>query len=173
MLVFAKGVTSGYQPLGGVVLHDRVWRVFEDAGPDFTLHQGFTYSGHPVACAAGLASLDVIEREGLIEKVRRDAPWFAERLATLAELPIVGQIRAIGLMAAIEIVADRHARRAFPPEQAVPGRIRDVARRRGLICRANAEALMLCPPLVTSRQQLDEIVAVVRASIVEVAATLD
>jgi len=173
MLVFAKGVTSGYQPLGGVVLHERVWRVFADAGPDFTLHQGFTYSGHPVACAAGLVTLDVIEREGLVEKVRRDGPYFAERLATLAELPIVGEIRAIGLMAAIEIVADRAARRPFPPAQAVPGRIRDVARGRGLICRANAEALMLCPPLVTTRQQLDEIVAVVRASIVEVASTLD
>jgi adenosylmethionine-8-amino-7-oxononanoate aminotransferase len=172
MVVFAKGVTSGYQPLGGVVLHDRVWRVFADAGPDFTLHQGFTYSGHPVACAAGLATLDTIEREGIVDKVRRDGPYFAERLATLAELPIVGEIRSIGLMAAIEIVADRAARRAFPPAQAVPGRIRDTARRRGLICRANAEALMLCPPLVTTRQQLDEIVGIVRASIVEVAATL-
>ena len=173
MVVFAKGVTSGYQPLGGVVLHERVWRVFADAGPDFTLHQGFTYSGHPVACAAGLATLDAIEREGLVDKVRRDGPYFAERLATLAELPIVGEIRSIGLMAAIEIVADRAARRAFPPAQAVPGRIRDAARRRGLICRANAEALMLCPPLVTTRQQLDEIVGIVRASIVEVTATLD
>ena len=173
MVVFAKGVTSGYQPLGGVVLHERVWRVFADAGPDFTLHQGFTYSGHPVACAAGLATLDTIEREGLVDKVRRDGPYLAERLATLAELPIVGEIRSIGLMAAIEIVADRAARRAFPPAQAVPGRIRDAARRRGLICRANAEALMLCPPLVTTRQQIDEIVGIVRASIVEVAATLE
>jgi putrescine aminotransferase len=173
MVVFAKGVTSGYQPLGGVVLHERVWRVFADAGPDFTLHQGFTYSGHPVACAAGLVTLDVIEREGLIEKVRRDGPYFAERLATLAEHPIVGEIRAFGLMAAIEIVADRAARRAFPPAQAVPGRIRDAARRRGLICRANTEALMLCPPLVTTRQQIDEIVGIVRASIAEVAAALD
>jgi putrescine---pyruvate transaminase len=172
MLVFAKGVTSGYQPLGGVVLHERVWRVFADAGPDFTLHQGFTYSGHPVACAAGLATLDAIERERLVEKVRRDGQWFAERLAALAELPIVGEIRSIGLMAAIEIVADRGARRAFPPAQAVPSRIRDAARGRGLICRANAEALMHCPPLITTRDQLDEIVAIVRASIVEVAATL-
>src|SRR5262249_42899638 len=142
-----------------------------DAGPDFTLHQGFTYSGHPVACAAGLATLDVIEREGLVDKVRRDGPYFAERLATLAELPIVGEIRSIGLMAAIEIVGARSARGPF--QRAVPGRTREAARRRGLICRATAEALMLCPPLVTTRQQLDEIVAIVRASIVEVAATLD
>ena len=74
-------------------------------------------------------------------------------------------------MAAIEIVADRAARRPFA--EPVPARIRDAARRRGLICRANAEALMLCPPLITMRDQLDEIVAVVHASIVEVAATLD
>ena len=67
---FAKGVTSGYQPLGGVILHERVYRTLLDAGPDFTLHHGFTYSGHPVACAAGLANLDIIEREGLVARRR-------------------------------------------------------------------------------------------------------
>ena len=172
MVVFAKGVTSGYQPLGGVVLHDRVWRVFADAGPDFTLHHGFTYSGHPVACAAGLANLDVIEREQLVAKVSRDAPYFRERLDTLAASPLVGEIRAIGLMAAIEIVADRAARRAFPSEQKVPAWIRDVALRRGLICRSGADAVMLCPPLVTTRAQIDDIVRVLGEALSEVSAAL-
>jgi adenosylmethionine-8-amino-7-oxononanoate aminotransferase len=169
MVVFAKGVTSGYQPLGGVVLHDRVWRVFADAGPDFALHHGFTYSGHPVACAAGLATLDVIEREHLVDKVRRDGPWFRERLQTLAASPLVGEIRSIGLMAAIEIVADRDARTPFPPERKVPWAIRDAALRRGLICRASAEALMLCPPLVTTREQIDDVVRILRTALADVA----
>src|SRR5262245_59314542 len=85
MLVFAKAITSGYQPLGGVVLHERVYRPFLDAGPDFALHHGFTYSGHPVACAAALANLDVIEREKLVAKVGRDAPYFHAKLASVEE----------------------------------------------------------------------------------------
>jgi adenosylmethionine-8-amino-7-oxononanoate aminotransferase len=172
MLVFAKGVTSGYQPLGGVVLHDRVWRTFVDAGPEFALHHGFTYSGHPVACAAALANLDVIERERLVEKTRRDAPWFRRRLDALARSPIVGEIRAIGLMAAIEIVADRAARAPFPAEARAPWRIRDAALRRGLICRAGGDAVMLCPPLVATRCELDAVVEVLGAAIAEVAADL-
>jgi adenosylmethionine-8-amino-7-oxononanoate aminotransferase len=172
MVVFAKGVTSGYQPLGGVVLHDRVWRVFANAGPDFALHHGFTYAGHPVACAAGLATLDIIERERLVEKVRRDAPYFRERLDGLAAFAIVGEIRAIGLMAAIEIVADRAGRTPFPPERKVPWAIRDAALRRGLICRCNAEALMLCPPLVTTRSQIDDLVRILRDAIAEVTQAL-
>ena len=170
MLVFAKGVTSGYQPLGGVVLHDRVWRPFVDAGPDFALHHGFTYSGHPVACAAALANLDIIEREKLVAKVRRDAPYFRARLATLEASPIVGEIRAIGFMAAIELVADRTARRPFPSEDKVPWRVRDAALRRGLICRAGGDGIMLCPPLVTTRAQIDDIVRMLREALDEVSA---
>jgi adenosylmethionine-8-amino-7-oxononanoate aminotransferase len=168
MLVFAKGVTSGYQPLGGVVLHERVWRVFLDAGPDFALHHGFTYSGHPVACAAGLANLDILERERLIEAVRRNAPHFRAALELLAASPIVGDVRAIGLMAAVEIVADRTTRRSFASEERIPWRIREAALGRGLICRASAEALMLCPPLVTTREQLEEIVGIVAEAIADV-----
>jgi adenosylmethionine-8-amino-7-oxononanoate aminotransferase len=172
VVVFAKAVTSGYQPLGGVVLHERVYGTFVDAGPDFALHHGFTYSGHPVACAAALANLDIIERERLVAGVRRKAPGFRRALDALAASPIVGEIRAIGLMAAIEIVADRAARRPFPPELRVPFRIRDAALRRGLICRAGGDAVMLCPPLVTTPAELEGIVEVVRQSIDEVAAGL-
>jgi putrescine aminotransferase len=146
-----------------------VWRTFVDAGPDFALHHGFTYSGHPVACAAALANLDIIERERLVAKVRRDGPYFRRALDRLAASPVVGQIRSIGLMAAVEIVADRTTRRAFDAAERVPWRIREAALRRGLICRAGAEGIMLCPPLVTTRPQLDAIVATVGAAIAEVA----
>jgi putrescine aminotransferase len=170
MLVFAKAVTSGYQPLGGVVLHERVYRPFLDAGPDFALHHGFTYAGHPVACAAALANLDIIERERLIAGVRRKAPYFRRALESLAASPYVGDVRAIGLMGAVEIVADRPTREPFPPEARVPVRIRDAALARGLICRASADAIVLCPPLVTTTADVDAIVAVLGAAIADVAA---
>ncbi len=176
MVVFAKAVTSGYLPLGGVVLHDRVYRTFVDAGPDFALHHGFTYSGHPVACAAALANLDVIERERLVAGVRRKAPHFRRALASLASSPavgrVVGEVRSIGLMGAVEIVADRATRAPFPPDARVPWRIREAALRRGLISRAGAEGVMLCPPLVTTTAEIDEIVRIVGAAIGEVAAAL-
>jgi adenosylmethionine-8-amino-7-oxononanoate aminotransferase len=173
MLVFAKGVTSGYQPLGGVVLHDRVFRTFVEAGPDFALHHGFTYSGHPVACAAGLATLDIIERERLVDDVRKKAPYFRQALETLKTSPLVGDVRAIGLMAAVELVSDRIARQPFPPETRIPFRARDAALRRGLICRASAEAVMLCPPFVTTTAQIDEIAATLDAALRDVASELN
>ena len=172
MVVFAKGVTSGYQPLGGVVLHERVYRVFVEAGPAFALHHGFTYSGHPVACAAGLANLDVIERERLVGHVARIAPYFRTALDTLGASPLVGEIRAIGLMAAIEIVADRASRRPFPADATVPKQVREEALARGLICRTNAEAVMLCPPLVTTRKDVDTIVGTLREALAAVTGSL-
>jgi adenosylmethionine-8-amino-7-oxononanoate aminotransferase len=158
LLVFAKGVTSGYQPLGGVVLHDRVWRAFVDAGPDFALHHGYTYAGHPVACAAGLATLDILERERLVAAARRLGPYFRRRLETLARAPLVRAIRSIGLMAAVDIADD-----------AAP-RVRDAARAHGLLCRAGAGAVMLCPPLVVTRAQLDDVVARLARALDDVAA---
>jgi adenosylmethionine-8-amino-7-oxononanoate aminotransferase len=172
MVVFAKGVTSGYQPLGGVVLHDRVYRTFLDAGPDFTLHHGFTYSGHPVACAAGLANLDIIERERLVTGVRRKAPGFRKALDRLTASRVVGEIRSIGLMAAVEIVADRATRRPFPTDARVPWRIREAAIRRGLLCRAGVEGVMLCPPLVATPAELDAMVGVLGEAIAEIVPTL-
>ena len=169
MLVFAKAVTSGYQPLGGVVVHERVYRTLLEAGPDFVLHHGFTCSGHPVACAAGLANLDIIARERLVGGVRRKAPYFRARLATLGTHPIVGEIRAVGLMAAIEIVRDKTARTPLAAADRVAGRIREAALRRGLIARATADMLVLAPPLVVSRREIDTIVDTLAASIDEVA----
>jgi adenosylmethionine-8-amino-7-oxononanoate aminotransferase len=170
MLVFAKGVTSGYAPLGGVVLHERVYRTLVDAGDDFTLHHGFTYSGHPVACAAGLANLDILERERLVPAVARLAPYFRRRLETLRELPVVGDIRTAGLMGAVELMRDPAGGVPFPDAARVPGRVRAAAIRRGVIVRAGADVVVLCPPFVVTRMQIDEVVGVLREAILEVAA---
>jgi adenosylmethionine-8-amino-7-oxononanoate aminotransferase len=170
MLVFAKAVTSGYLPLGGVILREEIYRTLVDAGPGFTLHHGFTYSGHPVACAVALANLDILEREKLILGARRKAPYFARRLKALAALPIVGEVRAVGLMAALEIVRDKQKKEPFPEALRVPARIRAAALERGVIVRASAEMVVVCPPLIVKPAEIDRIAEVLRQSIEEVAA---
>jgi putrescine aminotransferase len=172
LLVFAKAVTSGYQPLGGVILHDRVWQTLVDAGPEFILHHGYTYSGHPVACAAALANLDIIEREDLIGEARRKAPYFKRRMESLAALPIVGEVRAVGLMAAVELVQDKAAREPFPADEKVASRVRAAALRRGVILRPGADMIVICPPLIVTREQIDVIVRVLGEAIAEVAQEL-
>src|SRR4030095_13808842 len=173
LLSFAKAVTSGYQPLGGVILHERTYRTLVDAGPDFVLHHGYTYSGHPVACAAGLANLDIIEREDLIGEVRRKAPHWKRRLESRAPLPIVGEVRAAGLMGAVELVQDKDTREPFPPEAKVAQRVRAAALRLGVIVRAGADLITLCPPLIVTREEIDTIVRVLGEAIGEVTAELE
>jgi putrescine---pyruvate transaminase len=172
MIAFAKGVTSGYQPLGGVIVKESMYQTLLSAGPDFALHHGFTYSGHPVACAAGLANLDIIEREGLIARARKLAPYFARRLGTLARHRIVGDVRSAGLMAAIELVRDRASKEPFPASLSVPVRIRSAARARGVIVRASADTVVVCPPLIITPKEIDQIVTTLDAAIEEVSTQL-
>ncbi len=172
MIVFAKGVTSGYIPLGGVILHDRVYEALLDAGENFALHHGFTYSGHPVACAAGLANLDIIEREGLIGRARKLAPHFKRRLGALARHDMVGEVRTAGLMAALELVADKARKEPFPAALNVPLRIRKAALNRGVIVRASVDTIVVCPPLIITPAEIDRLAAVLDEAIASVAAEL-
>ena len=115
LMTFAKGVTSGYVPLGGVMVGERVARVLIERGGEF--EHGFTYSGHPVACAVALANLELIEQQGLVQRVREDTgPYLADRLAMLLDHPIVGDVQSCGLMAAIQLARDPHEREAFAAE---------------------------------------------------------
>ncbi|MBI1817305.1 MAG: aspartate aminotransferase family protein [Deltaproteobacteria bacterium] len=172
MLVFAKAVTSGYLPLGGVIVREPLYQTLLQAGPSFTLHQGFTYSGHPAACAAALANLDIIERERLIPAARRKAPSFKKRLQSLATLAIVGEVRCAGLMAAVELVQDKVSKTPFPEPLKVPWRIRSAALRRGVIVRASVDTVVVCPPLIITPQQIDVIATTLREAIEEVSAEL-
>ncbi|HUI25818.1 MAG TPA: aspartate aminotransferase family protein [Candidatus Kryptonia bacterium] len=172
LLVFAKAVTSGYLPLGGVILREQIYRTLLQAGPGFSLHHGFTYSGHPAVCAAALANLDIIEREQLIPAARRKSAQFAKRLGALRELPIVGDVRCAGLMAAVELVRDRNTKASFPDALRVPWRIRSAALRRGVIVRASADTVVVCPPLIVTPAQIDLIAQALRESIEEVSAEL-
>src|SRR5690606_24608236 len=117
----------------------------------------YTYSGHPVACAVALANLEIIEREGLIERVRDDTgPYFLEALSgRIAGHGIVGEVRAIGLMGAIEIVKDKQTRERFPGEGAAAVAVRDHAIAGGMMLRATGDTMILSPPLIWTRETID------------------
>jgi adenosylmethionine-8-amino-7-oxononanoate aminotransferase len=172
MIAFAKGVTSGYLPLGGVILKESLYQTLVDAGPDFALHHGFTYSGHPSVCAAGLANLDIIEREGLMARVRRLEPYFARWLGELARHRIVGDVRSIGLMAAIELVRDTTTKEPLPAGVNAAARVRAVALERGVIVRASGDILAVCPPLIVQAKEIDIITSTLDAAIEQVTGEL-
>jgi len=165
MIAFAKGVTSGYLPLGGVIMQEAIYQTLVDAGPEFALHHGFTYSGHPSVCAAALANLDIIEREKLVARTRKLAPYFARALGALACHPIVGEVRTAGLMGAIELVHDRATKAPIPAELGIPARIRDAALQRGVIVRASVDTIVVCPPLIIKEKEIDLIAATLDAAI--------
>lgn len=156
-MALAKGLSSGYQPISAVMIGDRVARALIDKGGD--LAHGFTYSGHPVAAAVALANIEIIAREGLVDRVRDDLEgYFAAALARLADHPLVGEVRSIGLIGAVELVQQRNPRIAFDPVGVVAAVVRDQMQQRGVILRAVRDALVLAPPLVVSHAEIDRIV---------------
>jgi putrescine---pyruvate transaminase len=161
LVTFAKAVTSGYVPLGGVLVGDRVARVLIDQGGEF--NHGYTYSGHPVACAVALANLDLMEREQLPQRVRTDVgPYLAARFAELSDHPLVGRAETCGFVGAITLVRNAHTREAFAPELAVGMVCRGHCFRSGLIMRAVGDRMIIAPPLVMTHAQIDEMMALIR-----------
>ncbi|MBO6637255.1 MAG: aspartate aminotransferase family protein [Roseitalea sp.] len=158
----AKGLTSGYQPLSALLVGDRIAKTLVDQGGEF--YHGYTYSGHPVACAVALKNLDIIEREGLIDRVREDTgPYLGEALkAGLGDHPLVGEVRTFGLLAGIEIVKDRDSRARFEPEGHAASVVRDHAIAGGLMMRAVMDTMILSPPLIWTRQTIDTAVDRIR-----------
>ena len=152
LLTMAKGITSGYVPLGGTLVSDALADALERGG---YLAHGFTYTGHPVATAAGLANLDIIEREGLVERVRDDVgPYFQERMQAYAGHPAVGEIRGLGLIGAIELLP----RGGKPARQTPPvlgARAVALAREEGLIVRGIRDMIAIAPPLIVTREEID------------------
>ena len=157
LMTFAKGVTSGYQPLGGVMVGDRVGNVLVDKGGEF--YHGFTYSGHPVACAVARATLQVLRQEKLVERVR-DAviPAFSSRWQKLADHPLVGEARSAGLIGGLELVSSKTSRQRFAPELKAGERCRDFSIEEGLVMRAVGDTMIVAPPFITTDAQLDELV---------------
>jgi putrescine aminotransferase len=164
LMTFAKGVTSGYVPLGGVMVGERIARVLIERGGE--VEHGYTYSGHPVACAVGLANLDLIEQLGLVQRVREDTgPYLAERLAALADHPLVGEVQSCGLMGAVQLCRDPRTGEGFAPELAVGLACRKHCFDNGLVMRAVGDRMIVAPPLVITRAQIDEMFTLVRAAL--------
>ncbi len=157
LMTMAKGITSGYQPLGGVMVSDKVAEVLIDRGGEF--YHGYTYSGHPVACAVAVRNIRILMEEGIIERVRTDTgPYLQRRWRELAAHPLVGEARGMGFIAALELVADKAGRR-FLPDRGAAGLIcRDHCFANGLVMRAVQDTMIIAPPLVMDRAQIDELV---------------
>ena len=158
LITFAKAVTNGYMPLGGSLVSDKVADVLLGHGGEFA--HGLTYSGHPASCAAGLATMDVLQHTSILEESSSVlAPYFAASLASLADHPVVGEVRCQGLVAAVELVADKASRERLAPESAGAVYTRDRAIENGLMVRQTGDAMIMSPPFVTSKAEIDALVS--------------
>jgi putrescine aminotransferase len=144
VIVTAKGITSGYAPLGAVLMRDEIGDAI--AGGDGFLH-GFTYFGHPVGCAVALANLDIIESEKLVSRSSLIGEWLSRGLAAAAELPAVGEVRVTGATVGVELVADRRTREPMPPPVA-EAVVKELHRAHGVIARSYGPVIVMAPPLV-------------------------
>ena len=165
LMTFAKGVTSGYIPLGGVMVGERVAKVLIEQGGEF--NHGYTYSGHPVACAVALANIKLIRELGLVQRVHDDVgPYLAKAFEQLGTHPLVGEAQTCGLMGALLLVDDKtgnHGRGTpFEPERQVGMLCRGHCFGNGLVMRAVGDRMIIAPPLVITRAQIDEMVALIR-----------
>lgn len=159
---FAKGITSGYIPLGGIGVSGRIKDVLDHADPAKRWWHGYTYSGHPVAAAVALATLDVLEKKNLVER----SAVLGERLRGairdgLAHHPHLGEVRGLGLLAGIELVADRQSRARFDDKTDFSGRLKAEFMKRGLCTRVLTDIICLAPPLTASETEIDQIAAIV------------
>ena len=165
LISFAKGVTSGYLPLGGVMVNNRVANTIIDEGGEFA--HGFTYSGHPAACAVALKNIEIIKEEKILDEVKsKTAPYLKEEWLKLADHPLVGEARIKGLMGAIELCANKETRERFSSEgrftsldEISAGSLcRDLSINNGLVMRAVGDTMIIAPPLIINQEQIDELI---------------
>jgi putrescine aminotransferase len=160
LMTFAKGVTSGYIPLGGVVVGKRVAEVLIEKGGEF--NHGYTYSGHPVACAVALANIEILENEGLVDKVLNETgPYLAEKYAELSKHPLVGGTGTCGLVAGFVLMKDKQNHITFDESLEVGMICRGHCFANGLIMRAVGDRMIIAPPLVTTKAQIDEMMTLI------------
>lgn len=172
LITIAKGLTSAYAPLSGAIVSEKVYKVMETGSDKLgAFSHGYTYSGHPVSVAAANAVLDIVERENLVENAKTTGAYLQQRLhETFDDLPIVGEVRGVGLMAAVEFVADRTTKMRFDSSLKVGARMSQAARDRGLIIRAmpHGDMLGFAPPLTMTPEQVDEMVSIAKTAVHEV-----
>jgi putrescine aminotransferase len=159
----AKGLSSGYQPIGAVAFADAVVKEFFDLGGEF--YHGMTYAGHPVAAAVALENIAIIERENLVGRAAELGPYFAAGLKSLNDHPIVGETRSVGLIGAIELCKDKKTRTRFADPGRVGGLCRNHATAAGLIMRACWDTMVISPPLVISKKEIDTLISLARTAL--------
>jgi len=169
LMPIAKGLSSGYLPIGGVIVGDRVADTLINKGGDF--NHGFTYSGHPVAAAVALKNIELLEAEGVVERVKNDiSPYLQKRWLELAEHPIVGETRGMGMVAGLELVKDKTTNERIAPDSKAGGVCRDYSMANGLIMRPCGDTMIISPPLVISRAEVDELIEKAKKTLDQTAA---
>lgn len=164
LITFAKGVTSGYLPLGGVLVGERIAKLLIERGGEF--QHGFTYSGHPTCCAVAVANVQAMRAEGVIERVAQDlAPYLERAFGTLADHALVGDVQSLGMVAGLVLYKDKASRTLFDAELGVGYRCRDHCFQNGVVMRAVEERMIIAPPLVMTHQDIDEMVRRIRRSL--------
>ena len=167
MIQFAKAITSGYFPLGGVGINDTLASVFETS--DTIWMHAYTYSAHPVGCAVALKTLDIIQSEDFAAQAADKGDHLLAGLqSALGDHPHVGEVRGKGLMCAVELVADKDTKAEFPAEDKVGPRWHAATQRRGLFSRLRGDVYCIAPPVVTTHAQLDQLVDILRDSLSEI-----
>src|SRR5438132_13618203 len=165
IMSFAKGITSGYLPLGGIGVSDRVYKVIAEVPPERRWMHAFTYSAHPTCCAVALVTIDILEREGLVEAAARKGEKLLAALKQLASLEHVGDVRGLGLMCGVELVEDKATKRPFPPARKVGPRVLQECSRRGLVSRIKEDIFLLAPPFVVTDAEIDRSVNILAEAI--------
>jgi len=162
IMCLAKGISSGYVPLSATLVNARVAKAWEkDAGFTSVYMHGYTYSGHPVSCAAGLAAIDLVLKENLTENARVVGDYFLDKLLELkSKHRAIGDVRGKGLMIAIELVKDRASKEPFGPEDTFPPAISETCVNNGVMIRTIVNKLIISPPLTFTREHVDEVVRV-------------
>jgi putrescine---pyruvate transaminase len=157
IITMAKGLSSGYQPISAVSLGPRMGDVIATAGEE--LVHGYTYSGHPVACAVALKNVEILKRDGIVARVKKTiGPYFQRRVRKVFEdHPLVGEIRGVGMLAAMELVADKQERRSFPRERNVGTICRDHCFANGLVMRAIRDTMVLAPALIVTEDEVEQL----------------
>ena len=164
VMTLAKGLSSGYQPVGAVMIADHIAEVLDAKGGEF-MH-GYTYSGHPVACAVALKNLEILRRERIVERARDTTmDYLQSKIASLGAHPLVGEARGVGFLGALELVRDKNTKERYDDQGKAGAMCRDMSMKNGLVMRAIGDIMVICPPLIISRAQIDELHDLIHATL--------
>jgi len=165
IVCFAKAITSGYFPLGGIGVNQQIADAIDQGRGEGTWMHAFTYSGHPVGCAVALKNLEIIETEELVDRAAVMGNHLLHQAKSLESHPHVGEVRGLGLMAAVELVADKTTKAEFPKEEQIGIRVHQETQKRGMFTRLRTDVYNLAPPFIVTKSQIDSMIHILADSI--------